>query len=260
MLLPCAKFLSFALATHRFVDWFVKSCRFELFTDTGLHLRKVLLMSSMPSSNSTVLFNWLTSSCCCHLPSFFRLRFQHTRSWIHLSRAAGLNSSLTLASISEKFCWCQWCRQAIQLFFVTDWLHHVVTICQFCFVCTFNTHVRSLDSESITMILDGISSISFWRRLKLVVHKFLHGLTASSSGSFIFNEFNGPFQPELSERVLTEAAVVFSLACARGWTCGAFVTDSGWLGMSVGLRNSFFQTLLGCAFRNLGGKLVYPCT
>ena len=40
--------------------------------------------------------------------------------------------------------------------------------------------------ESITMILDGISSISFWRRLKLVVHKFLHGFTASSSGSFTF--------------------------------------------------------------------------
>ena len=33
-----------------------------------------------------------------------------------------------------------------------------------------------------------------------MVQKFLHGITASSSGSFTFNEFNGPFQPELSER------------------------------------------------------------
>ena len=33
-----------------------------------------------------------------------------------------------------------------------------------------------------------------------MVHKFLHGFTASSSGSFTFNEFNGPCQPELSER------------------------------------------------------------
>ena len=107
MLLPFAKFLSFALSTHTFVDSFVKSCRFELVTDTGLHLRKVLLMSRMPSSNSTVLCHWLTSSCCRHLPILFRLRFQHTGSWINLSRAAGLNSSLTLASISEKFCWCQ---------------------------------------------------------------------------------------------------------------------------------------------------------
>ena len=80
MLLPFAKFLSFALSTHTFVDSFVKSCRFELVTDTGLHLRKVLLMSRMPSSNSTVLCHWLTSSCCRHLPILFRLRFQHTRS------------------------------------------------------------------------------------------------------------------------------------------------------------------------------------
>ena len=149
MLLPFAKFLSFALSTHTFVDSFVKSCRCELVTDAGLHLRKVLLMSMMPSSNSTVLCNWLTSSCCCHLPIFFRLRFQHTGSWINLSRAAGLNSSLTLASISEKFCWCQWCRQAIQLFFLTDWVHHVVAICQFSFMYAFNTHVRGLMCQEL---------------------------------------------------------------------------------------------------------------
>ena len=29
--------------------------------------------------------------------------------------------------------------------------------------------------ESITLIFDGITAISFWRRLKLLVHKFLHG-------------------------------------------------------------------------------------
>ena len=91
----------------------------------------------------------LTSSCCCHLPIFFRLRFQHTGSWINVSRAAGWNYSLTLASISEKFCWCHRCRQAIQLFFLTDWLHHVVVICQFSFVCAFNTHVRGLICQEL---------------------------------------------------------------------------------------------------------------
>ena len=55
----------------------------------------------------------LTSSCCCHLPTFFGLHFQHTGPWIKLSRAAGLNQSLTLASISEKSCQSQWCRQTI---------------------------------------------------------------------------------------------------------------------------------------------------
>ena len=59
-----------------------------------------------------------------YITIFFRLRFQHTGSWINVSRAAGLNSSLTLASISEKLCWFQWFRQAIRLFFLTDWLHH----------------------------------------------------------------------------------------------------------------------------------------
>ena len=110
------------------------------------------------SSNSTVLFNWLTSSCCCHLPSFFRVRFQHTGSWIDLSRAAGLNYSLTLASISEKFCWCHRCRQAIQLFFLTDWVHHVVAICQFSFICAFNTHVRGLMCQELQIIAHQLRS------------------------------------------------------------------------------------------------------
>ena len=58
----------------------------------------------------------LTSSCCCHLPTFFGLHFQHTGPWIKLS--------LTLASISEVqlkrremncLMASQWCRQAIHL-------------------------------------------------------------------------------------------------------------------------------------------------
>ena len=63
----------------------------------------------------------LTWSCCVcstllnygHLRTFFGLHFQHTGPWIKLSRAAGLNQPLTLASISEKSCQSQWCRQAI---------------------------------------------------------------------------------------------------------------------------------------------------
>ena len=41
--------------------------------------------------------------------------------------------------------------------------------------------------ESITMIFDGITAISFWRRLKLVVHKFLHGFTWGWEGGKLFD-------------------------------------------------------------------------
>ena len=51
-----------------------------------------------------------------------------------------------------------------------------------------------------TTILDGITTISFWLRLKVLDNKFCHGFNSSCSGIFTFNGFNGPFQPELSER------------------------------------------------------------
>ena len=51
-----------------------------------------------------------------------------------------------------------------------------------------------------TTIFDGITTISFWLRLKVLDNKFCHGFNLSCSGIFTFNGFNGPFQPELSER------------------------------------------------------------
>ena len=51
-----------------------------------------------------------------------------------------------------------------------------------------------------TTIFDGITTISFWWRLKVLDNKFCHGFNSSCSGIFTFNGFNGPLQPELSER------------------------------------------------------------
>ena len=51
-----------------------------------------------------------------------------------------------------------------------------------------------------TTIFDGITTISFWWRLKVLDSKFCHGFNSSCSGIFTFNGCNGPFQPELSER------------------------------------------------------------
>ena len=52
----------------------------------------------------------------------------------------------------------------------------------------------------VTTIFDGITTISFWWRLKVLDNKFCPGFNSSCSGIFTFNGFNGPFQPELSER------------------------------------------------------------
>ena len=116
-----------------------------------------------------------------------------------------------------------------------------------------------------TTIFDGITTISFWWRLKVLDNKFCHGFNSSCSGIFTFNGFNGPFQPELSERrapcrhvtimdlhshileiqlmpchtfvliktrrfsfvkTLQNIQSLRSLARALGWTCGASVADS----------------------------------
>ena len=117
----------------------------------------------------------------------------------------------------------------------------------------------------VTTIFDGITTISFWWRLKVLDNKFCHGFNSSCSGIFTFNGFNGPFQPELSERrapcrhvtimdlhshileiqlmpchtfvliktrrfsfvkTLQNIQSLHSLARALGWTCGASVADS----------------------------------
>ena len=54
-----------------------------------------------------------------------------------------------------------------------------------------------------TTFFDGITTISFWWRRKVLDNKFCHGFNSSRSGIFTFNGFNGPFQPELSERRVT---------------------------------------------------------